>query len=267
MKQHFHLDLASRGLLLRALLALCAVASALAQVPDSYTGEMHGDPPFLWQNGWRPLLNGRNLDGWHVIGDQPHEWVTAKAVTWRRIFDPKRLTFTPAPGDRIVNGKEGRTLYLATDENFGDCELYLEYMVAQGSNSGVFLNGHYELQLFDSYGHTGELQPGDNGGIYRLEDNTGGWPPRVNASRPPGTWQSLQLWFRAPRFEGGKKIANARFLRVLLNEVLVHEDVEVPLPTGHHGNPQEAPTGPIVIQGDHGPVAFRNIYIRPLAAK
>jgi len=245
-------------------LALALAAAGVAQLPDIYTEEAHGDPPFLWQKGWRPLLNGRNLDGWHTIGSGPHEWATARAVTWKRIFDPKRLTFSPAPGDRIVNGKEGRTLYLATDEAFGDCELYLEYMLAQGSNSGVFLNGQYEVQLFDSFGYTGHLQPGDNGGIYRLENNTRGWPPLTNASRAPGQWQSLQVWFRAPRFEAGKKVANAQFLRVLLNEVLVQEDVEVPLPTGHHGNPQEVPAGPLVFQGDHGPVAFRNIYIRPL---
>ena len=172
------------------VLMLVAGSAVFGQLPDIYTQEVHGDPPFLWQNGWRSLLNGHDLDGWHAVGESRHEWVTAKAVTWKRIFDPKRLTFTTAPGDRIVNGKEGRTLYLATNENLGDCELYLEFMLAQGSNSGVFLNGLYELQLFDSFGYSGGLQPGDNGAIYRLEDNTGGWPPRTNASRPPGTWQS-----------------------------------------------------------------------------
>ena len=246
------------------VLMLVAGSAVFGQLPDIYTQEVHGDPPFLWQNGWRSLLNGHDLDGWHAVGESRHEWVTAKAVTWKRIFDPKRLTFTTAPGDRIVNGKEGRTLYLATNENLGDCELYLEFMLAQGSNSGVFLNGLYELQLFDSFGYSGGLQPGDNGAIYRLEDNTGGWPPRTNASRPPGTWQSLQIWFRAPRFENGRKLSNARFLRVLLNETLVHENVEVPAPTGHHGNPKEVAEGPLVLQGDHGPVAFRNIYVRQL---
>jgi len=181
------------------------MAPLLAQVPDSYTGEMHGDPPFLSQPGWRPLLNGRDTAGWHGAGAAPHGWVTARAVNWRRIFDPKRLTFTAAPGDRLINGKEGRAADLATDEKFGDCELYLEFMLAQGSNSGVFLNGHYELQLFDSYGHIGTLMPGDNGAIYRLSDNAGGWPPRTNASRPPGAWQSLQVWFRAPRFDAAGK--------------------------------------------------------------
>jgi hypothetical protein len=246
---------------------LCAAMLACAQVPDSYTGETHGDPPFLYQLDWRPLLNGRNLDGWHVADNKSHEWVTARAVTWKRIFDPRRLTFTAASGDRLVNGREGRTLDLISNESFGDCELYLEFMLSKGSNSGVFLNGHYELQLFDSFGHSGELQPGDNGAIYRLSDNTGGWPPRVNASRPPGDWQSLHIWFRAPRFEAGRKTASARFLRVLLNETLVHENVEVSRPTGSHKVLQEMPAGPLMLQGDHGPVAFRNIYIRPLPSQ
>jgi hypothetical protein len=106
-------------------LALALAAAGVAQVPDIYTEEARGVPPFLWQKGW-PLLNGRNLDGWHTLGSRPHEWTTARPATWKRILDPKQLTFSPAPGDRIVNGKEGRTLYLPTDEIFSDCELYLE---------------------------------------------------------------------------------------------------------------------------------------------
>lgn len=252
----------------RALTALALASFAFAQqLPDLYTQETHGDPPFLYQPGWRPLLNGRDLQGWHSDSNKPIDWTTTKAVTWRRIFDPKRLSFTPAPGDRIVNGPTGVAVNIVSDESFGDCELYLEFMLAQASNSGVFFNGHYEVQLFDSFGYSGPLQPGDNGAIYRLENNTGGWPPRSNASRPPGAWQSLHVYFQAPRFTGGRKSANARFLRVFLNETLIHENVEVASPTGHHNNPQEAPTGPLQIQGDHGPVALRNIYIRPLPVK
>ncbi len=241
---------------------LFMAAAAMAQVPDPYTTESHGDPPFLWQPGWRPLLNGQDLTGWRAADGKPHQWTTARAVTWKRIFDPKRLTFTPAPGDRMTNGREGRTLDMMTVEEFGDCELYFDFMLAQGSNSGVYLAGQYELQLFDSYGHQGELMPGDNGGIYRLPDNTGGTPPRVNASRPPGSWQSVHLWFQAARFENGRKTGNAKFLRVLLNEKLIHENVEVLGPTGSNGRRAESPTGPLILQGDHGPVAYRNIYIR-----
>jgi hypothetical protein len=244
---------------------LWAAAGLWAQVPDIYTQEMHGDPPFLSQPEWKPLLNGRDLSGWHSADGKPHEWVATRSVNFKRIFDPKRLVFSPEPGDRIVNGKKGVTSDLMTDEKFGDCELYLEFMMARGSNSGVFLHSHYEVQIFDSYGYTGHLQVGDNGGIYRRLDGTGGAPPRVNASRPPGDWQSLQVWFRAPRFDAsGKKISNALFLRVLLNEVLVQENVEMQGPTGRHFELPEATANPLFLQGDHGPVAFRNIYIRPL---
>ncbi|MCC6265140.1 MAG: DUF1080 domain-containing protein [Bryobacterales bacterium] len=254
--------------MLRVILAvlLWALSPARAQLPDLYVDESHGDPPFLSQPGWRPLLNGKDLHGWHGVGRETHGWSTTRSVTWRRIFDPKRLTFTPSPGDRMVNGQEGRAAYLETDEAFGDCEVYLEFMLAAGSNSGVFFNGKYEVQLFDSFGFTGTLMPGDNGAIYRLWDGAGGWPPLRNASRPPGAWQSLHVWFRPPRFEGGRKIANARFLRVLLNEMLVHEDVEIAAPTGNHKDRSEAPRGPLMLQGDHGPVAFRSIYLRPLKA-
>jgi hypothetical protein len=87
----------------------------------------------------------------------------------------------------------------------------------------------------------------------------------VNASRPPGHWQSYQIWFRAPRFDAsGKKIENAKFIRVLFNGILVQENVEVDGGTRAHMEIPEAATNPLMLQGDHGPVAYRNIYWRPL---
>jgi hypothetical protein len=253
--------------LLFAAAVLCGVPVA-AQLPDLYTQEMHGDPPFLSQPGWRPLLNGKDLTGWRSADGKPHEWVTTRSVNWKRIFDPKQLTYSPEPGDRIVNGKHGLTSDLISEEKFGDCELYLEFVLPRGSNSGVFLHSHYEVQIFDSYDYTGQLTVGDNGGIYRRADKTGGSPPRVNASRRPGEWQSLHIWFRGPKFDArGKKLSNATFPRVLLNEVLVQENVELTGPTGQHYEIPEANENPLKLQGDHGSVAFRNIYIRPLGAE
>ena len=84
-------------------------------------------------------------------------------------------------------------------------------------------------------------------------------------SRPPGVWQSYQIWFRAPRFDSaGKKIENARILRVLYNGLSVQNDVELRGPTRASLAILEAPTNPILLQGDHEPIAFRNIYVRPL---
>ena len=251
-----------------AIVSLGFAALAAAQhLPDLYKDEMHGDPPFLSQPGWKSLLNGRDLAGWHADRGGRHDWVATRAVNWRRVFNPRLLDFSPQPGDRIVNGKAGKTLDLLTDEKFGDFELYLEFIVSKGSNSGVYLHGLYEIQIFDSYGYAGPLMVGDNGGIYAYPDGKGGSPPLLNASRPAGEWQSFHIWFQAPRFDAaGKKTANARVLRVLLNDTLVQREYELAGPTGSHIGAAEAPANPIMLQGDHGPVAFRNMYIRPLEA-
>jgi hypothetical protein len=87
----------------------------------------------------------------------------------------------------------------------------------------------------------------------------------VNASRRPGEWQSYQAWFRAPRFDAsGRKTENARFIRVLFNGQLVQKDVEIDGPTRAALEIPEAAQNPLMIQGDHGPVAFRHVYVRPL---
>ena len=107
----------------------------------------------------------------------------------------------------------------------------------------------------------------DMGGIYQRWDekrgagNEGyeGTAPRLNASRAPGLWQHLDIVFRAPRFDGKRKIANARFTKVVLNGVIVQENVEVTGPTRAAAFQDEQPTGPLMIQGDHGPIAVRNI--------
>src|ERR1035437_7451582 len=123
-------------------------ASAFAQkLPDLYHDETHGDPPYLSETGWRPQLNGRDLAGWHAENQAPHEWFTATSVVWKRVFSPLRLTAKAAPGDRIVNGKEGKTANLIAGQKFGSFELYLEFLLAKGSNSGVYLHGLYEIQI------------------------------------------------------------------------------------------------------------------------
>jgi hypothetical protein len=244
-------------------LALCA--------QDLNDGEPHGDPPFLVEPGWRALFNGRDLSGWKPQSDSrfpQSEWFTTRGVRFERLLSPTRLIAKPEPGDRMVNGPTGRTNNLVTEEEFGDVELYLEFMVSKGSNSGVYLQGLYEVQIFDSFGSTEKMKTSDGGAIYhRWIDNkgVGGSAPALNASRAPGEWQSYQIWFRAPRFDSaGKKTENARFIRVRHNGVLVQENVECDGPTRAHMPREESPRGPLMLQGDHGPVAFRNLYIRPL---
>lgn len=88
----------------------------------------------------------------------------------------------------------------------------------------------------------------------------------VNASKAPGEWQSFDIAFRAPRFDAaGKKTENAKFLKVQHNGKLIHENVEVTGPTRSAAFSDEQAQGPLKLQGDHGPVAFRNIVLKPLA--
>ena len=218
-------------------------------------------------------------DGWIVLSDdfkawkEPiGKWFMAKSVG----VDPKndrRLTAKPGKG-LMVNGKTGRTDNLITRQEWGDVEVALEFMIPNHSNSGVKLEGVYEIQIFDSW-QVDKPTGADCGGIYpRAEQKPqyhhidDGVPPLVNAAKKPGEWQTLEIVFRAPRFDAhGKKVANALFEKVVLNGKLIHDHDEARTPTGGIWRNEEHPTGPLLLQADHGPVAFRNVRLRPLQAK
>jgi Domain of Unknown Function (DUF1080) len=183
--------------------------------------------------------------------------------------NPKRLT--PKPGSGVFwNGPAGKAKNLLSQQNFGDVEFHCEFKVPAKSNSGVKFEGLYEVQIADSFG-VKEPKASECGGIYpraELEPEyhhiDEGYPPLTNASRPPGAWQTLDVVFQPPRFDAsGEKTANARFVKVLLNGQVVHKDREVLTPTGDAWHKKEVPTGPILLQGDHGPVAFRDMRARP----
>lgn len=179
----------------------------------------------------------------------------------------------PAKGQGIlVNlpGKKDHGTDLFTKEEYADLDLELDYMMAKGSNSGIYLQGRYELQLFDSWAKPNTTS-GGNGGIYeRWDESRGkgnegynGHAPRQNVSRAPGLWQHLKVVFQAPRFDAtGKKTDNARMLRVELNGVLIHENLELEGPTRGAVSNTEAAKGPLRFQGDHGAIAIRNIKIK-----
>ncbi|QJW88413.1 DUF1080 domain-containing protein [Spirosoma taeanense] len=163
--------------------------------------------------------------------------------------------------------KDAQKYNLFTNLQHGDIDLELDYMIAAKSNSGVYLQGRYEVQLFDSW-DVRSPRAIDNGSIYerwdpkRPEGQNGyeGHPARQNASRAPGLWQHLKISFQAPRFNAnGQKTENARMIRVELNGVVIHEDVELTGPTRAAAFDDEKPLGPIMLQGDHGAVAFRDI--------
>lgn len=173
------------------------------------------------------------------------------------------IPLTNAPADAKNPGKYN----LLTTQQYGDVDLELDFMMAPKSNSGVYLQGRYEVQLFDSWDARAPKVI-DNGSIYerwdekRADGQKGydGHPARQNASRAPGLWQHLRISFQAPRFNAnGQKIENARMIRVELNGVPVQEDVELTGPTRAAAFDDEKPTGPLMLQGDHGAVAFRNI--------
>ena len=179
-----------------------------------------------------------------------------------------RLTYTNGTGI-LVNtfADENARADLFSAEEYGDVDIELDYMMAKGSNSGIYLSGRYEIQLLDSWGI---LMPksSDNGGIYeRWNDSSAaaqkgfeGHAPRQNVSKAPGLWQHLRISFQAPRFTNAVKTENAKMLRVELNGVIIHESVELFGPT-RNGLNDEKPKGPLRLQGDHGAVAFRNIKI------
>ncbi len=156
---------------------------------------------------------------------------------------------------------------LFTELEHGDIFLSLDFMIPKGSNSGIYLQGRYEIQLFDSWSVT-VPRASDCGGIYeRWDENRpngkkgyDGHPARTNACFAPNLWQHLEIEFRAPRFDSnGKKIAPARFVKVVLNGVVIHENIFLSGPTRAAAFTDEKSIGPLMIQGDHGPVAFRNI--------
>jgi hypothetical protein len=187
--------------------------------------------------------------------------------------NPRLLASQPGEGV-LVNGPKGRTNNLISKEQFGDIEVHVEFLIPSRSNSGVKLMGQYEIQIMDSAG-VKTPTANDCGGIYpRAEPKPTyhhidkGYPPRTNAARPAGEWQTLDIIFQAPRFDdAGKKIASARFVKVVLNGQVIHENVEVLYPTGAAWHDKEMARGPLLLQADHGPVAFRNVRVRPYAAE
>jgi hypothetical protein len=214
---------------------------------------------------WIELSTGKALEHWQ----QPTaEWYVAESVE----LDPQNSKLLKGqPGEGIlVNGPKGRTRDLVTKEKFGDVEAHFEFLIAKGSNSGVKFHAHYEIQILDSHGKK-EAKADDCGGIYpraellpRYHYLDLGIPPKVNAAKPAGEWQALDVLFKAPRFDkDGKKAQNARFVKVTLNGQVIHENAELQWPTGHAWRNPEVPTGPLLLQADHGPVAFRSVRVRP----
>ena len=199
-------------------------------------------------------FNGKSLEGWTT--KQPAEKSKWQAG-FAKMDDKNPATLTVADkGDgatQLVNAATGG-VDIYTLEKYGDAVISLELMVPKGSNSGVYVLGEYEVQILDSWKKE-KVGPGDIGGLY------GAAAPASNASKAPGEWQTMVIDFQAPKFADGKKTANAKFVKVTLNGQVIHENVEMKGPTPSGVTGKEAATGPLMFQGDHGPVAFRNIKV------
>lgn len=189
------------------------------------------------------------------------------------LFDGTNLdAWEPAPGWEIVPGgalmvtPDGE--YITSKQSFGDCRIHIEFRTpympaARGQargNSGLFIQGIYEVQILDSFGLPGYYD--DCGGLYKLA------AAKVNATRPPLQWQTYDITYRAPRYAGGTLTENAR-ITVVHNGNIIHNDQELWWITGWTEKDRLSPApnapGPIKLQGHDNYVQFRNIWVQPLA--
>jgi hypothetical protein len=217
------------------------------------------------KDGWIDLFAVPNFAAFKPVKS---EWYMTPAVSVDSA-DVRKLAGAPGDGPIAVNGK-GRTTNFVTKQSFGDVELQFDFLMPKGSNSGVKFHGVYEIQLYDSYGKKDHLYGGDNGGVYPRSESKPyrhidkGIAPKSNASKPPGEWQRMEITFIAPRFGAdGKRTEKAR-VTVKLNDQIVQDNLALECPTGNNWRKQEVKTGPLLIQADHGPVAFKNFRIREI---
>jgi hypothetical protein len=154
---------------------------------------------------------------------------------------------------------------ITSKQEFGDCQLHVEWRAIlfdgkpkHDGNSGVGLQGRYEVQILDSYGK--ELEKHQCGALYSQI------APRVNACAKAGEWQTFDIIFRAPRSDSNGQVVEKPRMTVYQNGILIQNNQDLEGPTGiQYGEFKGMPaTGPIVLQGDHAPVQFRNVWVVPL---
>jgi 3-keto-disaccharide hydrolase len=192
------------------------------------------------------LFDGKDLSAWQADGGGPALWTVTGGA------------FEVAPGRGGVRTRQG----------FGDVQLHVEWASPakvegdgqEPGNSGVFLMGLYEVQVLNSYGNE-TYADGQAGALY------GQYPPLVNASRPPGQWQTYDIIFRRPRFDEAGKLVSPAIVTVFHNGILIQDHSVLVGPTAHQQRPPykaHADRLPIGLQ-DHGqPVRYRNIWVRTL---
>jgi len=193
------------------------------------------------------LFDGQSLDAFERVLGGPAKWKVSDGV------------FSVVPGSGSIQ----------TKEQFGDCQLHVEWASpspVQGEdqmrgNSGLIMMGMFEIQVLDSY-NARTYADGQAGAIY------GQYPPLVNASRGPGQWQIYDILFRGPRFDEAGQLTRRTRVTLIHNGVVVQDATELSGPTAYHNRPpyfKVSERGPIVIQEHGTTVRYRNIWIRELA--
>jgi 3-keto-disaccharide hydrolase len=250
-----------------AVLLLLAAALVVAQAPNNDLGytdtPMLPGLPYRVHDPARPhpavvtpsaLPGGAPSDALVLFdGKDLSHWTTARQA-WK--VENGYLEVVPNGGN------------LTTKEKFGDAQLHVEWAApsqVRGTsqnrgNSGIFLQGRYEVQVLDSFENP-TYADGQAGAIY------GQWPPLVNPVRKPGEWQSYDIVFEAPRFEGAK-LSRPAYLTVFLNGVLLHHRKEVMGPTVHRALASYAPQpaeDALMLQDHQQSVRYRNIWVRRIA--
>ncbi len=236
-----------------SLFVLCAVQLS-AQTKDPKDTEVWEPEPRVVTPGTMGsppsdaivLFNGQDLSEWTAAGkDAPAGWLVKDGA----------MTVVKGAGN------------IATKRSFGDCQLHIEFRtpaVVEGEgqgrgNSGVFLQSRYEVQVLDSYQNR-TYSNGQAGAIYKQS------MPLVNACRPPGEWQTYDIFYTAPRFNAdGIRIAAGR-VTVVQNGVLIQNNTEIQGTTENIGMPKNMAHGkaPIELQDHSNPTSYRNIWIREL---
>ena len=192
------------------------------------------------------LFDGKSLSEWRSGDGSPARWLVRGGYL------------------EVVKGTGG----IRTVKEFGDVQLHIEWAAPNPpvgedqdrGNSGVFFMGRYEIQVLDSYGSR-TYPDGQAAAVY------GQYPPLVNASRPPGQWQTYDIVFRRPRFAADGSLQSPARFTVFHNGVLVQDAVTPTGPTAHQSRPgytAHADRGPISLQDHAHPVRFRNIWVREL---
>jgi hypothetical protein len=223
-------------------LARWKVHDANRPTPPVITPAMPGRAP----SDATVLFDGRDLSKWQSDKGGPAPWKVVNGA----------IEIVPGTGQ------------IHTAQSFGDCQLHLEWAEpnpphdkdqARG-NSGVYLMSKYELQVLDSYQNK-TYADGQAGAIY------GQFPPLVNASLPPGEWQTYDIVWHGPRFASDGKLLRPAHVTVLQNGVLVQDNVELTGPTDYGKRPPYTPHPeklPLLLQDHDQAVRFRNIWIREL---